>query len=336
MEEQRNSWSGMADQVMKTWTEVGTQAWKSWFDVMGSGIHDPLTDNKSGLEFESINQSFVNYQQLQLRLLKLSYNAWQEIFPKLESGNNWEQTLNNYTQKLRNQVEEFSKRTFKSTQDTAELWQVYIKEIQKLNQWWTNALGLSIKPLSKAVATSTSEPWIELNDLYWNLLYEETFGGLTQTPPLGLSREFNGKIMRGFDAWIKLYRASIDYQVVLNLIQMQSFEKLIQELTLLAEKGEKVKEWQQFLELWCRIADEVFEKAFCCEDNLKVRGKFLNALNNYKLCQQQLMEVWMTMMNIPVRSEVDEVHKNIYELRKEVKSIKKTLAKYEALLEKLQ
>jgi polyhydroxyalkanoate synthase subunit PhaE len=38
---------------------------------------------------------------------------------------------------------------------------------------------------------------------------------------------------------------------------------------------------------------------------------------------------------MPVRSEVDEMHKNIYELRKEVKTLKKSLAKYEALFEKL-
>ena len=40
--------------------------------------------------------------------------------------------------------------------------------------------------------------------------------------------------------------------------------------------------------------------------------------------------MWMKMMNMPLRSEVDEVHKNIYELRKEVKALKKALAKYEA------
>jgi archaellum component FlaC len=36
----------------------------------------------------------------------------------------------------------------------------------------------------------------------------------------------------------------------------------------------------------------------------------------------------MKMMNLPIRSEVDEIHKNIYELRKEVKSLKKKLAQY--------
>jgi uncharacterized protein YlxW (UPF0749 family) len=48
------------------------------------------------------------------------------------------------------------------------------------------------------------------------------------------------------------------------------------------------------------------------------------------------MELWLRLMNIPARSEVDEVHKNIYELRKEVKILKKTLAKYEAFEQETQ
>lgn len=257
-------------------------------------------------------------------------NAWQDLFPKFESGEDWQQSLNNYTQKLRNQVEEFSMGTLKNSQDTAELWQIYVKEMQTFNQLWVNALGSSTELLSKAAVTRTSKPWIELNNLYWNLAYEKTLGSLTQIPLLGPNRSFNNKLMRAFDAWAKLYPTSINYQMVLAEIQMQSFEELMRELISLAEKGETVKDWQQFPQLWSRTADKVFEKAFCSEDNLKVRGRFLNAINNYKLCQQELMEVWMKMMNMPIRSEVDEVHKSIYELRKEVKSLKKTLAKYEA------
>jgi hypothetical protein len=111
---------------------------------------------------------------------------------------------------------------------------------------------------------------------------------------------------------------------------VQSFEELMRELISLAEKGEPVKDWRKFQQLWGQVADGVFEKAFCQEENLKVRGRFVNSLNAYRLHQQGLMEVWMKAMDMPLRSEVDEVHKTIYELRKEVKNLKKSLARYEA------
>jgi class III poly(R)-hydroxyalkanoic acid synthase PhaE subunit len=151
-----------------------------------------------------------------------------------------------------------------------------------------------------------------------------------QSPLLGPTREFNGKLLRTFDAWVDLYRASIDYQTLLTDIQIRSFEELMKQLVTLAEKGEPIQDWRQFQQLWGRLADEVFEKAFCSENNLKVRGRFLNALNTYRIYQQDLTELWLKQINLPSRTEVDEVHKNIYELRKEVKALKKTLAKYEA------
>ncbi|MEX0269655.1 class III poly(R)-hydroxyalkanoic acid synthase subunit PhaE [Leptolyngbyaceae cyanobacterium UHCC 1019] len=220
-------------------------------------------------------------------------NAWQDFFPKFEPGEDWQQALN-----------------------------------QTFNHLWGKALEASIDSLSKT-AISTSKPWITLNHLYWNLIYEKTLGQLTQMPLLGPSREFNHTLMQAFDAWAKLYPTNTDYQLVMAEIHMQSLAELIRELNSLAAKGEKVEDWQQFQQLWSRIADRVFEQAFCLEDNLKVRGRLLNATNYYKLRQQELMELWMKSLNLPTRSEVDEVHKNIYELRKEVKTLKKTLTQHE-------
>jgi class III poly(R)-hydroxyalkanoic acid synthase PhaE subunit len=103
----------------------------------------------------------------------------------------------------------------------------------------------------------------------------------------------------------------------------------MKELVTKAEQGEKIDDWKQFQGLWSQVADDVFEKAFCEEHNLKVRGEFLNNLNKYRIQQQELMEVYLNLMNLPSRKEIDEVHRTIYELKKEVKSLKKQLESYE-------
>jgi polyhydroxyalkanoate synthase subunit PhaE len=260
---------GFANQLMKSWTDVSTQALKSCFNLIELAIPNPIAD-----------------------------------------------------------VEEIPETT-QTNQDAAEVWQNYIQEMQMFNRLWVNALSGAIKPLSQAAVTTSSKPWIELNNLYWNLFYEKTLGSLVQIPLLGPNRGFSDTLLRAFGAWAKLYPTNIDYQLVIAEIQLQSFAELMRELNLSMEKGEKIEDWQQFQQLWSRIADKVFEQAFCSEDNLKVRGKLLNAINHYKLCQQELIEIWMTSINLPTRSEVDEVHKNIYDLRKEIKSLKKNLAKYD-------
>jgi class III poly(R)-hydroxyalkanoic acid synthase PhaE subunit len=327
------AWTEMATEVVNTWTETGTKMWKSWFDVMGNiPTPNPLNDGQP--ELKDVAQRFLNNRDLLVRFLKLSVEAWQDIFPKIESGDDWQNVLKKYTEQMQSQLNIFSSSYLTATKNTGELWQLYLEETQKFSQLWTDPLGLSMGNMSKAFSGNSSA-LIELNNFYWNLLYEETFGSLMQTPLLGPTREFNGKLLSGFEAWTNLYKSSIDYQLVLGDIQVKSFESLMKELVAKAEKGENIDDWKQFQTLWSQVADDVFEKAFCEEHNLKVRGEFLNNLNKYRIQQQGLMEVYLHMMNLPSRHEIDEVHRTIYELKKEVKQLKKTIAKYEENSENL-
>jgi class III poly(R)-hydroxyalkanoic acid synthase PhaE subunit len=327
MERKATSWGQMASDFTQNWAETGTQMWKNWFELMNLAPSSaPAADRQ--FEFPYFAQRFAEHQQLFARWLKLSFDAWTDMFPQVSAGEDWQQVLKKYTQQIREQFDNFFGGTLAASQDTTQLWQLYMQEMQKFNQLWANAIASSIKPMSQTV-TGSSAPWIELNNLYWNLLYEETFGSLMQSPILGPTRELNGKLLRAFDAWTNLYRATVDYHVVLGNVQMRSLEALMRELVSLAEKGKKVDDWREFQQIWSRVADDVFAAEFCDEHNLKVRGKFLNALNTYRIYQQELMELSLKMMNMPVRSEVDEMHKSIHELRKEVKALKKALAKYE-------
>jgi class III poly(R)-hydroxyalkanoic acid synthase PhaE subunit len=328
MENNTTSWNDMSSQALNAWTSAGTQIWKNWFDLMGSTTQSSATPT-SQPGFQQVTQQFASNQQLIMRLLQLSFDTWRDLFPKVEAGQDWQQAMTHYNQQIQSQIETFSHSNLKIYQDATELWQLYLQEWQKVSQLWMSSLGNAIGPMSQVGLGNTSEPWLELNNLYWNLLYEESFGSLMQSPLLGPSREFNGKLLRNFDAWSKLYRATLDYQVVLTTVQTRSFERLMQELVTMAEQGKTVKDWKEFQQIWSRVADDVFEQAFCDENNLKVRGRFLNALNTYRIHQQDLMELWMKNFNIPSRNEVDEVHRSLYELRKEMKQLKKQLARYE-------
>jgi len=165
--------------------------------------------------------------------------------------------------------------------------------------------------------------WIEFNNFCWDMVYENMFSNLVNMPFLGPNRNYNHQLMRSFNAWLALCPATLNYQVILLETQIQTLTELVQQLSILLESSESVKDWQQIQRLWGRIADDVYRKTFCLDENLKIRGNFLNAIYHYRLCQQELMDVWLGQMNLPLRSEVDEIHRSIYELRKEVKALKK-------------
>ncbi len=189
---------------------------------------------------------------------------------------------------------------------------------------WAEPLRLSLEIASRAVV---GYAWAvsEVTNLYWDI-YEKTFGSVLQSPSLGYTREFNNKLFKSFDAWINFSKASVDYQLVLVEVWLKAFEELTRELASSKEKDETIQNWQQFLQVWSSVFDRVFAQTFRSEDALEIQGKFLNSAMTYRLRQQQLMEVFLKMNDLPSRSEVDEIHRSIYELRKEIKSLKKSLA----------
>jgi class III poly(R)-hydroxyalkanoic acid synthase PhaE subunit len=189
---------------------------------------------------------------------------------------------------------------------------------------WAGLLRLSLEIVSKALV-SYALALSELANLYWDI-YEKTFGTVLQSPSLGYTREFNNKLFKSFDAWINFYKANFEYQVVLVDVWLKAFEELTRELASFTEKGETLQNWQQFLQVWSSVFDRVFAQTFRSADALEIQGKFLNSAMTSRLYQQQLMEVFLKMYDLPTRSEVDEIHRSIYEMRKEIKSLKKALA----------
>jgi len=189
---------------------------------------------------------------------------------------------------------------------------------------WAEPLRLSLEMASR-VGLGYVSALSELTNLYWDI-YEKTFGSVLQSPSLGYTREFNNKLLKSFETGINFSKASFDYQIVLLDVCLKALEELTRELASSEAKGKTVQNWQQFLQVWSSIFDRVFAQTFRSQDALEVQGNFLNSAMTYRLYQQQLMEVFLKMYDLPTRSEVDEIHHGIYELRKEVKSLKKALA----------
>jgi class III poly(R)-hydroxyalkanoic acid synthase PhaE subunit len=209
-------------------------------------------------------------------------------------------------------------------QSFVELWQIYVKGLQKLAQLWAELLQQSIESASRT-AIGDSSALFEPVNFYWNI-YEKTFGSFLQSPSFGYTREFNHKLLGSFDSWINFYKASFDYQLVLLDVWARAFDELMRELASSEDQSKTIQNWRQFLQVWSSIFDRVFAQTFRSNDTLQIRGKLLNAAATYRLHQQQLMEVFLKMNDLPTRSEVDEVHRSIYEMRKEIKSLKKAVA----------
>lgn len=334
-----------AEHLMKTWIETERQMWKNWIGIWrGVSISQPQGENRGETipGFQDWTQRMLDSQEMMGRFFALSMQAWKDLSPKAESegerrsywAEEWRTLLNQYAEQRQSLYQQFPWGKAISEHDSGQLWQLYLQEVQKWLPIWTEPMLGAISPMSRA-ATGDRAALFELSNMYWDV-YERTIGNFVMSPTLGYAREYNKKLLKGFDAWVDLYKVTFDYQVVLADIWVKAFEELMQELVSLDKNGKKIQTWQQLVSTWSNIADRVFAEAFRSDEALRIQGKFLNAVMAYKIHQRELMEILLKMNDVPIRSEVDEVHQSIYELRKEVKALKKALASSQAEIAQLK
>jgi len=152
---------------------------------------------------------------------------------------------------------------------------------------------------------------------------------MTETPLMGSNRELSAKLINGFDTWVEFRKTSTEYHLILAKTSAQAFEEVMKELVALSERGEKVDSVRQLMNLWLDTIDHTFSKLYKSEEYLDVQRELSTAVMKYRLQEQEITEIVLKALNLPTRSELDDAYRSLYELRKEVKAIKKTLKERE-------
>jgi class III poly(R)-hydroxyalkanoic acid synthase PhaE subunit len=335
-------WNAPTESIMKAWADAQRQLWEAWqsvvwpqeqpsaqlFEQWRALAVQTLGNWPGGEANDSIARQvadqLVASQTAVLRFIEWLSNTWTTLAPQIEQGQDWQTTLQAYADQMREQFAASQAGMGQATQDLNELWKMYLEEGQRLFQPWMQPLQQT--PMFGAgIASGRGSDLLELTNLYWNA-FERTFGSLLQTPGLGLTRELNEKMARGFDRWLEYRRASAGYQSKLADVWAEAFEQLIHDLADMAEKGETITSVRDLLLLWGQTADRVFIKAFQTNEYVQIQGQFLNTAMAFRVQMREIRDITLEYYDLPTREEVDEAHRNIYELRKEIKALKKQVA----------
>lgn len=334
--------SEQSETMVKALTDVQKQMWESWMGLMRtvpSGMpvspgvanqwRDLATQALKGWTTEGeqvakdLSQRLATTQDCVLRFLELSLSSWNAVAPKVEAGEDWHAVLAKYIEQVREQFMLSPQGMQKATQDSGELWGLYLEEWQKLVQPWAMSLQRAPWRVGQA-STGDGSALVELMNLYGNA-YERTFGRLIESPSLGHTRELNEDLLKGFAAWMDYRQASFAYQVELGETWTRAFEEFIRKLISQTEKGETVQSLRQLLFQWIDVIDQVFAKVFRSDDYIRLQGHLLNTAMTYRLRERDIVEAFLKTSHIPSRSELDEAYRRIYHLRKDVKELKREL-----------
>jgi polyhydroxyalkanoate synthase subunit PhaE len=146
---------------------------------------------------------------------------------------------------------------------------------------------------------------------------------LAQGPRLADMWNTERQMLAVFNAWTALRRRSLEHNTVMLEAWLQaasSFAKLLNEK---ADRKEALGSWREVLALWVETANRMLLETQRSEPYLKSQRELLKASTDLRLAQQEIAEFYSEMFGYPTRAELDDVHKALTELRREVRALER-------------
>src|SRR5215217_1961188 len=152
---------------------------------------------------------------------------------------------------------------------------------------------------------------------------DQTLQRMAEGPQLADLWNTERKFMAVFNAWVAMRRHSLEHNKVVLEAWMKAAGAFATTLNERADKGEALESWREVLPLWVETANEVLLETQRSEAFLTTQRDLLKASTDLRLAQQDLAEFYSEMFGYPTRTELDDVHKTVTELRRELRAFKR-------------
>ncbi|MCL7413803.1 MAG: hypothetical protein M8353_09335 [ANME-2 cluster archaeon] len=156
----------------------------------------------------------------------------------------------------------------------------------------------------------------------WLNTYKATMGKLVEMPAVGPAREKSENIMKGFSTFVNLYASGMDTTSNLQSVFMESMRK-VQEKTVKDMEGEiSPEKYKEFYTICMDTYSETFKEFSKSGHFVSDMGKWNSYLMDFQKYNREMLEDnYLKPMNLPTKTEIDEINKELYSLKKTVKEL---------------
>jgi class III poly(R)-hydroxyalkanoic acid synthase PhaE subunit len=149
---------------------------------------------------------------------------------------------------------------------------------------------------------------------------------LSRVPPLGLAREQT-------EAWRELAAAQAECQkleqelrVVLTRVQSDALALLEQRIGERSQAGKSVATYRELYDLWVECGEKVYADVAHSEPYCRLQAQMGNATMRLRSRLQTVIESGLRQFDLPTRSELNTVHRQVRELKARVAELEQKLA----------
>lgn len=199
---------------------------------------------------------------------------------------------------------------------------------QQFSQPWLDASKASLSAIPR-FSEGHPESFISLFHSLFNA-FEKTTGRAFHVTPVGKDREKIELLLKGFDDLAVYAAKNVEYQHTMYTTGLLALEKVVEKLAEKLKSGEEIKQFDEFFDLWIDTSEQSYYSLFKTEEFSKLQGELLDASLNARSHFFKIMEMQLFDLPVVVRSEMDDLYKTVYELKKKVRELENKLQEAEA------
>lgn len=298
--------------------------YQSWMNTMQTSYNTMM---------EQMNNSFgknIFGDYMQGNKMYADMQAYfQPMLDAMKNGQFNQEWMNKFMQP--DAYRQMVKEMFGSAFDENNLKASFENGMKELQQFFSNTNNMSHEFMTKmkelaASSVFSQDAYNNLEEFYKKMsgLFTRTFEPMMKVANPGKEKENAEAALRMMDKMSESMVKQAELQILLQETTRKVMETLTQEYMQQMKDG-KITEMPSSSEMynrWVAISDKMFTELFASEKFSKAKGEVLNLGMEIKKMNDLQFERNLSHLPFVFKSEIDELHKTIHDLRKELRSLK--------------
>ncbi len=312
------------EQYFNMFTDFYNQWWKSSGELFSLNPPGAGTAQQTWQKMLHSNEIYFNI-----------FRFWQDLVAKLADGQTSQTSdfvrrwQDQYTKMLMtNFVPGFLPESLQSFfKEPRQIFQMYANTAGKLFNPWEDTFGEMQAMLLKSLS-GNKDAYLDFIKS-WQKNYENTFAKLLRAPNIGMTRELADKLTENMDKFMDYLNVLSEFSATIYRVGTESMETLLKKYQEMMEQDSQPKTFREFYELWWKTSEDAYQQLFGTEDFAKLLSQVVDAGVVFKKNQDLLMEEFLKQMPVPLKSEMNDLYKTLYDLKKEVRNLKRRITSLE-------
>ncbi len=128
---------------------------------------------------------------------------------------------------------------------------------------------------------------------------------------------------RVFKAWLDMQRCRLEHGTVVLSAWLRAGQVFLRDLGTRVQTDGRAPVGRPLLALWTEVANRELLETQRSEPFLRTQAALMRTSTELKLAQREVVEAWANQFDLPTRTELDDVHRSVTELRRELRLLQR-------------